>query len=222
MTDDTAIEDLTIETAPLGHTFTDKELQEQCAAIFGGVAWPGKHPGFAIVLALDTEEYLEGRHMHVLDEVESRDIGELIRRCTALDVKYKPKIWFGNDRNSAANRLIFDMMKQRQPRQDTEQQRPGFSVLGSDLLDLETPYSFMLAMLKDLLNEECRRLFIKDSRVKGHLAQIDQDTDTSALAFGEYPAIEALAFVVCEAKDYEPPKPEKNPYDRRPKGPMVF
>ncbi|MBM3302184.1 MAG: hypothetical protein FJY85_19815 [Deltaproteobacteria bacterium] len=38
----------TIETAPLGYTFTDQELAAQCRVVVGGIAWPGKRPGYGV------------------------------------------------------------------------------------------------------------------------------------------------------------------------------
>jgi hypothetical protein len=46
-----------IESADLGHPFTARELRSQCQVLIGGIAWPGKRPGFAVVVALVLQRY---------------------------------------------------------------------------------------------------------------------------------------------------------------------
>jgi len=126
-----------IKTAKLGQEFSHKELKQQCKAIYGAVAWPGKRPefvysraghtggpapglirsraarpGFAVVVAMDRDKHFDSYDVYLLDEFESMDIRELVRQCGALDYKYKPKLWIGDRSNDAADRLIREMNKE--------------------------------------------------------------------------------------------------------------
>jgi len=179
----------TIETAELGHTFLDSELKDQCKVIVGGIAWPGKQPGFGVILALDAQKYYEGGHIILLDEVESFRLGELIRKCEGLNLKYRPKFWSGDNKNAAAGKFMLD-----------SQSNSPFWVSHSSILDLEQPYSYTLTIIQDLLRDGSRRLFLKSSTISGHLGTIKQE-DVASLQVGDLPAIEALAFAVCELKD---------------------
>jgi len=47
-------------TVQLGQVWNKEELELHFTSIFGGVAWPAKHPGFAVVVA--TNRF--GRHFN--------------------------------------------------------------------------------------------------------------------------------------------------------------
>ena len=202
----------TIETAELGHTFLDSELKDHCKVIVGGIAWPGNQPGFGVVLALDAQKYYEGGHIILLDEVESCNLGELIRKCKALNLEYRPKFWSGDNKNAAAGKFMLD-----------NHDNTRFWVSHSSVLDMEQPYSFMLPTLKDLLRDDNRRLFLKSSIIAGHLGTI-KDEDVASLQVGDHPAIEALASAVCELKNDSlwwpkpPPRQGDTPGHLRPMG----
>ena len=90
MTTDTASQEPTLKTAELGQAFTNAQIQNQCMALFGGVAWPGRRPGFAVVLALAAEPHFDGHDMILLDEPCSGldphhivDISQLIRNLAS-------------------------------------------------------------------------------------------------------------------------------------------
>jgi hypothetical protein len=199
MTADTERE-LTIETAELGHTFTERKLEAQCRAIVGGIAWPGKRPGYGVILALDVREFWPGGHMILLDEVDSWDLGELIRRCAALSLKYKPKFWVGDQHNAGARQLIMDNRADG-PLKD-------FYIHHSSVLDMPQAYPYMLATLKGLLQEDTRRLFLKASKVLADLGAIVPE-EVPYMEIGEYPGVEALSFVVCELQDDSRWRPQR-------------
>ena len=81
---------------PIGHTWHDNDLVRHFELVRGGVAFPGKKPGFAVVVGLRTKlqddtwaGFSPSRHtVHVLDEYESWDPGELLRQCVVLTMKY--------------------------------------------------------------------------------------------------------------------------------------
>ena len=67
----------------------------------------------------------------------------------------------------------------------------------SPLLDMKGSFAYIYPKLKELLTPEKRRLFLKESKLQGYMFQ-PQESDMSSIDFGDYPAIEALAFAVME------------------------
>jgi len=182
-------EPVTIETAALGHPFTERELESQCRAVVGGIAWPGKRPGYGVILARDVRDFWPGGHLILLDEVDSWDLGDLIRRCAALAVKYKPKFWVGDQQNAGAARFLMEHRG--------EGQASAFYVHHSAVLDMPRMYPYILATIKGLLQEDTRRLFLKGSKILADLGAIVPE-EIPFIEPGEYPAIEALGYVVAE------------------------
>ena len=100
---------------PVGHLWTQTDLYQHFDAVCGGLAFPGKRPGFAVVAGLKTsikEEEIEvctppdprsprwgGRTgsvksttkiecVYLLAEFESWDLGALLHQCKALGAQY--------------------------------------------------------------------------------------------------------------------------------------
>jgi len=48
---------------------------------FGGVSWPDKNQGFAIIGGMEQNWYRGCSGIYLLDEYESFDMRELIRQC---------------------------------------------------------------------------------------------------------------------------------------------
>ena len=191
-----------IRTAPLGHEFTQAELKGQCRAIYGGVAWPGKREGYAVVIAMDKEKHGDSYDIYLLDEAESFDIRELVHTCDALDQRYEPKIWLGDFSNDAAYPYIGKLNAERHGKKMRR-----FNFYRTPLLDKEHLYQFILSEIKGLLNPENRQLFLKDSKVATFLSGIELE-EAVDLQLGDYPAIEALAFAVIEMRQREKDFPE--------------
>jgi hypothetical protein len=211
-----------IKTAKLGHTFTPEELADQCHATYGGVAWPGKRPGFAVVLALGRDKQCGKYNIYQLDEYETMHLRKLVRHCRALHFKYGTRWWIGNPNNGSADLFIQEMNAESQsrPERPNEQQR-RFYVSSTLIMEMESPYSYLLDTLEDLLDEDCRQLHLKDSRVVNYLHGIEEN-EIATLELGDYPGIEALAFAAIELREYgvaiDRPRPRPS---RRPRSPMA-
>lgn len=186
-----------LKTAELGHPFEIKALKSCCKAIYGGVSWPGKRPGGAVVVAIDRSGQRDSGSVCLLDECESPDMWALIRQCGVMDFKYRATVWVGNQANSAAAYFIQQINDERQTAEQAEGWRchRTFSLTRTPILDMEHPYEYILPVLKQLLSEDYRQLFLKDSRIVNYMAQIEPD-EIASMEFGEFPAIEALAFAV--------------------------
>ena len=73
-----------------------------------------------------------------------------------------------------------------------------FRMRRTPLLDMKNAFAYFFPALKELLTPERRRLFLKEgSKLKGYMF-LPQEADLATIEFGDYPAIEALAFAVFE------------------------
>ena len=64
--------DVLKETDLGGELTTDdiRDLKLKSKAIYGGVSWPDKRPGLAVVLAMDSRKRLGNHDVYLLDEFE--------------------------------------------------------------------------------------------------------------------------------------------------------
>ena len=187
---------------PLGHVLTSETVETKIKTIFGAVSWPGKNPGFAVVLGVSRRPRLDGRDVFLLDEYESDDMRVLVHQCGVLNQKYKPYRWIGDPRNDSADRFRREM---------NEQNRTDLSFQTSTIFDIELPYQYLLPKLKHLLDAKAKTLFLKDSKVLDYMGSINAD-EIPETPWGTYPAIEAVALGVIELTenwDAEEKKHEK-------------
>jgi hypothetical protein len=194
-------QDIKLETAELGHQFTHREMTDQCLAVWGGVAWPGKRPGFAVVIGMDHKPHFDSHDIFLLDEYESFDMRQLIRQCGVLNIKYLPHRWIGDYKNDAASRFVEEMNREyeQKNRNGYTKHMERFDLNPTLMLEMESLYAFILLQIKDLLAPERRMLFLKGSKIVNYLSVIEE-SEIAELEPGEYPAIEALAFAVIELR----------------------
>jgi hypothetical protein len=194
----------TVKDAQLGHAFGMDQLVNETRAVWGAVAWPGKGPGYAVVLAACRKAKQDGYEFYLLEEFESEDVRLLVRKCGALNVKYaipRPRgrradsggRWIGDVKHDAASRFIAEMNAEIGPGTHT----PAFELHATAILDMENVYSYILPAVKEMLSAERRRLFLKDGRIIEQLNGVEPD-EMIDFKIGEYPAIEAVAFAAIE------------------------
>lgn len=190
-----------IKTAELGQGFTIEELKSQCKKIYGGVSWPGKRPGFAVVLGMSHDKHFDNYDIYLLDEFEHIDMWELIKQCGVLIFKYQPTTWIGDNLNDAADRFIRDLNITLRRPEKSNQNQLYFSVYKTPILEMKNLYPYIVSDIKKLVDEERRQLFLKDSKIKNYLGEIEP-SEVVELQLGDYPAIEALAFPLIELRKY--------------------
>lgn len=186
-----------VKDLSIGHVWDHRDLWKHFRLLAGGIAYPGKRPGFVVVAGL-RPIYIERHYeIHVLDEVESPDLGELLRLCRGLIPKYHDPAspdelfrWFGDWQNTAAQTLIRDLNDV-----GSSPRMHDLDIQSTPILDMETPYAFMVARLREYTREGQKTLHLRGSRVTSSLTEIPQG-ELSELAFSSHPAVEALAFVV--------------------------
>lgn len=194
-----------VKEAELGRVFETKALKDCCKAVHGGVAWPGKRPGFAVVIAMDRTRHIDNYDVCVLDEYESFDIRELVRQCSVLDFKYLPEHWIGDWKNDAAQQFI----QETQGENRTQDRQLNLS--WTPMLDMEQLYPYILAEIRKLLAGDHRQLLLKDSKTRSYLSEIE-GSEIADLERGAYPAIEALAFAVIEMRCWAAAEDDGDPH----------
>ena len=195
-----------MKTVELGQEFELKELRKLCQAVWGGVCWPDKREGFAVVVGMDQQRHLDSYDIYLLDECKSDDTYQLVRQCGVLNYKYCPDRWIGENKNDAASQFIQEMNNEyeqikRTSRHDFTVHKRQFSIEPTLMLEMKKLYPYILAEIKRLLDEKHRLLELKNSKILSYLREIEEG-ETATLELGEYPAIEALAFVVIEMRKY--------------------
>ena len=197
-----------LKKAELGKTFEIKALNKCCKAVYGGVSWPGKRPGFAVIIAMDRTCHIDNHDVCLLDEFESFDINELVRQCGVLDFKYLPGQWIGDWKNDAAWPFIQEMNNELQSKNITYGRQ--LSLGWTPMFDMEQFYPYILAEIRRLLATNHRQLYLKDSKIRSYLSEIKED-EIAELERGAYPAIEALAFAVIEMRHWAEAKNNNDP-----------
>lgn len=212
------IETTKLETMELGYEYTTQELSDCFKAIWGAVSWPGNRPGHVVVVGMGHEPYLNSHKVYLLAEYESFDMRKLIYQCGVLDLKYgvtlpdysgKSGQWVGDFENSAADQLIQEM--------NAKHTHCQFSLNPTLMLEMESFYSYVLPKIKELLQRDCRRLFLKNSRITNYLKEI-LETEIASLKIGDYPSVESLGFAIVEMLRQEQQEvgaqgPKLSPYD---------
>lgn len=177
----------------------DSKEDSQYRRIYGAVAWPGKRPGFAVIVGQTQTWRLGGFDMVFLDEIEDENLHHLVRRCGVLDFRYQPEMWIGDWKNPAADRFIQEMNAEFADSQSVKLGRRQFALKGSLILEMkENMFAYLFPILKSLLDKDHRRLFIReDSKLREYMAQ-PQPGEIADFKQGDWPAIEALGLAVCE------------------------
>ena len=201
-----------IKTLPLGQAFTSRELLNEFKTVWGAVAWPGKRPGFVVVIGMGRERHFDSYNIYLLDEYESFDVHQLVRQCGVLDLRYGIGMrrsydsdpfgrWVGDYRNDAASRFIQEMNAEYEQTRDIKMPSRNFTLGSTVMLEMERFYSYIIPQIKELLDPDRRQLFLKASKIRDYLGEIKPD-EMEDLRFGDFPAIEAVAFAVIEMREH--------------------
>ncbi len=176
--------------------------------VYGAIAFPGKNTGYAVIIGSCRREEFEKAEFYLIAEVENCNSRELVRAVSALDLKYTPELWYGDPDDSAGKAFIFELNEElkrkfQMPYVLSKRLRYNTGIIEitkTAIIEMDEPFQYILPILKRLLSKEKqRRLFIPpSSKILKYLSEIKRDDEIATLQFGDYPAIEALAFAVIE------------------------
>lgn len=205
---------------PLGEALEAHERKRLYACIVGGVSWPCRQPGYAVILGFGRDSEVEPYRIVVLDECIDFDLQELYIQATILDQKWSPHKWFADTDNEAAQQIQFDYYRECEkdnPRHERMYITPAL-VLGT--MKPELLYGYILPKIRSHLKHDRKKLFLKDSQVRQDLEKID-DGDLPDFNMGDRPSIEALAFALLEIEKVHEALTYKPRYRRRTRDPML-
>lgn len=159
--------------------------------IFGGMAWPGKRPGFIVIVG---ELRQPGAVKFVLlDEAEDFDAQVLIKAAAGFDLFYRPERWYTDGENQAALRLVQEVNST-----DRTVGSRRLRLVPSQLRGLKDQvFTYLYPRLKRMMGEGGSLDISRGAKILGYMAA-PQDSDITQVTWGDYPAIEALAFAVFE------------------------
>ncbi len=195
----------------IGHPWDHGDLYATFETVMGGVAFPRKNPGFAIVAGLQREPDWGVREIMVLDEFESWNLRDLLKQCAAFGCQYNTQAedsfrWIGDYRDQAARAIVHELNAEQEGRGPSRTLSRGYlSICHTPILDVQqAPYHLILSMVGEYIKKERRQLVLKESKVKQHLSTVNAlgPEVIADLTFGAFPAIEALSFVVKALRDY--------------------
>ena len=164
--------------------FIPNEFNHLC----GAVAWPGKRPGFVIIVGAARDG-----NLYVVTEYESLDMRELALHCMVLDQSFPPGKWVGDSERSEVVQLLSELNRDG---------GKSFQInpLWPWLLESTSPYQAMLPKIRMLGKPDRQKLVLRGSTVENSLNEINDD-EIFEMKFGDFPSIEALAFAVMGVKD---------------------
>ena len=202
-----------LKTADLGHSFGGRwEVAQCCKSVYGGVSWPGKRPGMAVIVAMDKAKHFDSYDVSLLAEYESFSMRDLVRQLGVLDFEYNPEKWVGDNKNDAADKFVRELNVEINKGEEFKRHKKfRLTPMTTPMLEMKHFYQFALDEIKRLLDFERRTLFLKDSKIIGYLSEIEE-CEVADLDLGDYPAIEALCFAVITQmdavkRDKKPQKP---------------
>lgn len=165
--------------------FIDEDTGKEYSRIIGGVAWPGKEPGFAVVVGEERSADREKR-CDVLWERESPDTTELIKHCTMAKASCRVQAFYGDIHN-------FPLM-------DTfRKSNAGFYIVEAPFLKDPDGFSAYLLKIREKTNLYRKALYFgKESKLPSTLVSITNQSIPSSTREGivKYPCIAALGFVL--------------------------
>jgi hypothetical protein len=180
-----------INDLELGTVYEDILPTPDRRYIYGGLAWPGKRPGYVVLILMDSEEYLDGHKICLLAEYESFSTRDLVRQIGVLDDTFMPDRWIGDQRNDAADKFVKELCNDG----DRDRRRSKLMFVYTSMLEMDNFYQYALDEIKRRLDSKRRMLYLKESIVKNYLSEIEAE-EISDLKYGDYPAIEALTYAV--------------------------
>ena len=155
---------------------------------WGGVAWPGDKPGFAVIIGETYDKGPGGHYKHVLAEVETFHSNELVSDCVKLRQEFRVDSFWG--RNTEADTDYVALSNKHA----YENGLPYFDVQTAPGPEDEF-LVYQINILRDCLASERKSLFMFDESVlPGYLLELPQSVHK--ITNVQYPAIAALGYVI--------------------------
>jgi hypothetical protein len=163
--------------------------------VFAGISWPLTRPGYICIIAelIQPTEHL----YNLLDEYEDFDYEQLISRAGALDYFYRPEKWLSGELDKATKKLLLEANKQPDHRLGSRK----LKILPSRLKGLgDELFRYVYPRLKRMSGPE-GELDISKGKLLLNYMSLPQDNEIATIGYGDFPAIESLAYAVMELEE---------------------
>lgn len=172
----------------------DEKERQQYSRIMGGLAWPGKRSGFALIMGEQFKEHpaYSTPVYRILREMEADNIPSLLDQVADAHSYFKAETWLGDTEYEAGRKLL------RELNEDLEKNRlPGIGFTKAPFVSSPTGFVYLYSTIKKVLDAGHKRLFLSDAkRLTSYLLEPRSD-QIEEIQKGEYPAIEALGYVIA-------------------------
>ena len=175
-----------------GH-FEDKETGAQFRRIVAGLAWPGKRPGFFVVVTEDLKEDIALKlcKVKVIAETEDENIDGLLRKGFEYVQRYKVQEVLADTTHKPMMQLLYQFNKSLSKKKlRTLYLQPAPFVEDPKALE------FYAHAIKNRTQQDKKSLYFgESSKLPGYLTELSPD-ETVKTSFSDYPAIAALGYAV--------------------------
>ena len=163
--------------------------------IFGGVAAPGKGRAFIVVLGRERDG---AEIMRVIDEIECKDLYELVHTAAVWSAFFKCERWLGDSQDNLTMRDFVRQIKKEIPGMQ------AFSISPTMLAEKKVGfYEWAMPTLKKMINEG-KLILPPNGLLRDYVSKIDAD-DLPSMEFGTVPAVESLVFAAFALEKYKKP-----------------
>ena len=181
-----------IRELPINATYDHLMPTPDRRYIYGGVAWPGKRAGFAVIVLMDDKPHFDSHDVCVLAEFESFSTRDLVRQIGVLDSTYMPDRWIGDNRNDAADKFVRELQNDG----DRDRRMSKLMFVYTSMLEMDYFYRYALDEIHRLTQTKRKMLYLKESVIEIYMHDFIDEEMITELKYGDYPAIEALAYAV--------------------------
>ncbi|GEM_PF-1268581 len=169
------------------------ETKEEYARVVAGVQFPGKKPGFAVVLG-ETEirdPASQSRNYYILAELEDAGLQSFIERCHEAAGLYACADWYGDPADRVAQEFLYEFNRQLQ-----EKRQRGFYLSRPPLFGEKAQFEYCCQTIFKHVRAGRKTLhFGPASKLPGFLLEFGQEQIRSGKP-EDFPAIAALGFAL--------------------------
>ncbi len=190
----------------VGDFFEHTKIGKKFRRIVGGFAWPGKKPGFVVVVGeeLDPDPTTKKRHQWVVGETEDFNVENLFRRAVEFSKIYHVEVFCGDTEKQGMMSLLHQFNSSSR-----KLNLPGLSLREAPHVRDEDSFATYVQIIKGHIEPEKYLHFGESNKLPGLLLELNpEDTSQDAHSF---PAIVALGSAVAYLDIYQPLSPLKTP-----------
>lgn len=184
-----------LKDRPLNEVLDERQRKRLYTVIVGGVSWPSKQDGYAILLAMGRETTFSPWCAYAIEEYETSDIYKLIRHCCQLQLKWEPDRWVADIENDAAFEIVARTNMEFE--RDKGDAWEGFPASPPIILDHKRPYEFISPTIRKNLQEDRKRLYLKNAKAE-YMMTLLETREISNYKWGDFPHLEALCFALMD------------------------